>query len=325
MGVAARHVVEVVDEPVLFAGQRHDVHVVHVALRAVQHKAQRLAHRRRLKHRPRESGPVGRDRLAAHHVGMRLEVYHADRQRALAVDAQHLHRLVRRLAVRLYDVGILHARIGIDLPVLHLVPAAERDPLRHGARHRKAGRLEIRQRLNRRVRRAGRAQLAVHPRQRRFSPVRDLLGRGAQRPAVVRVRSVQEDRIARNAGRLRDRIAHQVVHMIGYGNRIDLHDESLRLAVAERHAVDLQRIEHRLRVARLVVAGDVAAKRRRDVNAGEPGGEFHGSRRGARQHQPEREHETLHSNILHSFWTNRIFLPAYYTTPPTATANRSRD
>ncbi len=128
--VAAVDGVEVARKAVELAGTRHHVAVVHVALRSVDHHAVCAAHGRRLEHDTRQAWPVGGDRLAAHDVRMALEVDDADRRRALAVYAQHLHGLVRRRAGGAHDVRVASARIGAHLAVLHEVTTAEGDPLR---------------------------------------------------------------------------------------------------------------------------------------------------------------------------------------------------
>ena len=153
--IAAVHIIEVTLETVALARTGHNVHVVHVALCAVEHHATGLSERSCLEHCAGKTRPVCSERLVADHVRMRLEVDDADRLVAFAVDAENLHLLVRRRAVGLIDLRIVHTRIRAHLAVLHEVAASERDALRDGTLIGHFRRLEVCQCVHGGIRNAG--------------------------------------------------------------------------------------------------------------------------------------------------------------------------
>jgi len=202
---------------------------------------------------------------------MRLEVDDADRLVAFAVDAENLHLLVRGRTVRLVDLRIVHAGISAHLAVLHEVAAAEGDALRDGTLVGHLSRLEVGQCVHGRIGNAGYGHAPVD--------VGDFILTTADRrcthlllhrkvATVVRMGGVENNRVAVETGRLHNGVAHIVGNGIRQRLGIQLHDNSLGLAVGHGDAHDLQWVEYFFRPAILVVSRHEHAKRRRDVGFG---------------------------------------------------------
>ena len=297
--VASVHRVKVSLEAVQLAGTRQDVAVVHIALRAVEDDTEGPAERRRLEHGAREARPVRRDRLTAHHIRMGLEVDDADRLAALAIDAEDLHLFVGR-AGGTDNVRIVRPGICRDLTVLHDIAAPERDSLRLAAAARKLRRLQVTDRVHRRIGRTRHRHVDVE-----VSELAELAAEAVARDigavvrldrketAVMRVRGVEDDGVAIDAGRRHDRIAHPVRNHVRKRLGVVLGDERGRLAVRERDHVDLERIQDLLREPVLVVPRHEVSQGRRDVHAREPDLQLPGDG-GKRRHRRHHHHQFPH-------------------------------
>ena len=208
---------------------------------------------------------------SAYDIRMRLEVEDGDGPPAFAVDAQKLHFFVGD-SRRPGDVGVEDARIGAHGAVLHPVAAREGDARGRRARERKRRRRSVADGEKRGVREAAHGVLHV---ERRHRERRGGLGAGAQRvggavqvAAGVRVRGVEKDRLAGDAGRGGNRglgLRHDAVFDF---ERVQRDEECRGFSVREGDAARFERIQDLPGFAVFEVSGDVGAQGRRDVNGG---------------------------------------------------------
>ena len=121
--VATGDIVKVIEHVVQIAALGMDIHMVHIALSAVEEDALGAGDGL-FQISAGEAGPVGGDLAATNSIRMVAEVHQNQCVRTLAVEPDNIDPLVH-IADRTNDVGIVNTGVGLDTSVLHAIAADE--------------------------------------------------------------------------------------------------------------------------------------------------------------------------------------------------------
>ena len=259
MFVATGHIVEVHEHIVEIAAGGMDIHVVYIALGAVEEDAlgvvQYLLHGL-----AGEAGPVSGNLAAAHHIGVVAEVNKGKALTVFPVKTQHIHPLVH-ITDGVQDIGIVNTGIGADGAVLHTETADKSnigcvtDAVAH------LGRLQIVQSHLGYVAHLPCHGLGIFDLQR-------IGGVGIQERTGVGVGGVDVHSLPGKTGHIADLLTHRIQHGLHNATVVNGDENGLAVTAGNGQTVDLQLVQNTVSFATNLVAGHTDAQHRGNIYTG---------------------------------------------------------
>ena len=265
MAVAAHHIVKVNGQVIQLARVGADVHMVDVALRAVEEDAAGIVNSF-LQRAAEEARPVRGNGASAHGIRMNADAGQNHSRAALPVKADNAHAVVHA-ADGAVNIRVVHTGIGADGAVLHAEPADEGNTWRaaYGPAH--TGGLQVLQGQHGCVPQAGAEKGEVRLLNLRCNPAAQV----HLRPGVG-VGAVEDHRLRFKPGSLRDLPAQRLrVHLKQAGD-VHADQHSPRVPQRKRNGIGFQLVQNAIGQAHLIVAGQGRAQGRGDVHPGKPNG-----------------------------------------------------
>ena len=268
MAIATGHIVEVHEHIVEITATGVDIDMVHIALSAVEEDAlgviQGLFHGL-----AQEAGPVSRDQIAAHGVGVVAEVHQHEGLAVLLVEAQHIDPLVH-ITDGSHDIGVIHTGIGADRAVFHTEAANEGNVLGLANSIAHLGGLQVLQRKHGSVCKLVVEQILVFP----LQDILIFVTLQSHAGAGMGVGGGHEDGLNGDTGTLGDHLAVAVGHGLLQTAVVDAHQQHLFAVALQSQSTDLQIVQNALSVTGLEIATDTDPHRRGNIYSAETGFQF---------------------------------------------------